>query len=98
MVTGMRDGANSDEPPRPASFDPAGGVAAYIDDLRKTIALATALTKSGRQVDLAGLEHAVGVLCAKALDLMPQEGRALRPALLDLLQALDTLIAAMPPK
>jgi len=94
----MRNGENSDGPPPTASFDPARDVAAYIDDLRKTVALSTALTKSGRQVDLAGLEQAVGVLCAKALDLMPHEGRTLRPALLELLQALDALIAAMPPK
>lgn len=94
----MRNGANSDGPAQPASFDPARDVAAYIDDLRKTVTLSTALTKSGRRVDLAGLEQAVGVLCAKALDLMPHEGRTLRPALLELLQALDALIAAMPPK
>ena len=94
----MRNGENSDGPPPTASFDPSRDVAAYNDDLRKTVALSTALTKSGRQVDLAGLEQAVGVLCAKALDLMPHEGRTLRPALLELLQALDALIAAMPPK
>ena len=92
----MRNGSNSDEPTKPASFDPARDVAGYIADLLKTIALATALTKAGRRVDLAGLEHAVGVLCAKTLDLMPNEGRALRPALIELVRALDALMAAMP--
>ena len=94
----MHNGPNSDGPAQPASFDPAHAVARYIEDLRKTIAVATALTKARRRIDLAGLEQAVGVLCAKTLDLMPDEGRALRPALINLVQALDALIAAMPPR
>jgi len=94
----MRNGANSDGPAQPATFDPARDVAVYIDDLLKTIAVATAPTKSGRRVDLAGLDQSVGVLCAKTLDLMPDEGRKLRASLLDLLRALDALIAAVPPK
>ena len=38
------------------------------------------------------------MLCAKTLDLMPDEGRMLRPALIEFVRALDGLIAVTPPK
>lgn len=79
----------------PSAYDPVRTLTSNIDDLNKTIAMAIALTKAGRTIDLAGLEHSAGVLCAKALDLMPHEGRSLRPALIALSAALDTLVAAI---
>ena len=81
----------------PASFDPVQTLTVYIEDLKKTIALATTLTKAGRKVDLSGLEHSVGIVCAKALDLMPDQGRTLRPALVALAAALDALSIASRP-
>ena len=50
-----------------------------------------ALAASGREVDITGLDQQVGLLCAKALDLMPEDGRAMRPMLVDLLADLDAL-------
>lgn len=94
----MADEPKSGGPARPAAYDPARDLAIHIEDLQKTIAIATALSKSRRKVDLAGLEHAIGVLCAKTLDLMPDEGRTLRPALIEFVRALDGLIAVTPPK
>ena len=79
----------------PSSYDPVQTLSSSIDDLNKTIVMAIALTKAGRNVDLAGLEHSVGVLCAKTLDLMPDEGRSLRPALIALSAELDALVAAI---
>ena len=81
----------------PASFDPVQALTVYIEDLKKTIALATTLTHAGRKVDLSGLEHSVGIVCAKALDLMPDQGRTLRPALVALAAALDALSIASRP-
>ncbi len=94
----MGDGPKPNGPAQPPTFDPARDVTIYIEDLQKTIAIATALLKSRRKVDLRGLDNAIGVLCAKTLDLMPDEGRMLRPALIELSRALDALIAALPPR
>ena len=63
--------------------------------LRKAAALARALAVSGRPVDLSGLDGQVGRVCAGALDLSPEEGRALRPDLESLLAEIASLAAAM---
>jgi len=42
-------------------------------------------------VDLAGLDHTVGLLCAKALDLAAAHGRAARAGLVALLTEIDAL-------
>ncbi len=67
------------------------GVAA----LRRTTALARALADAGRPIDLAGLDGQVGLVCARALDLPPDEGRAMRVELQGLLDEVDALAAAM---
>lgn len=56
-----------------------------------TIAVATGLASTGRDVDLAGIEVATGRLCAQVLDLAPDEGSRLRPALCSLDQSLVAL-------
>ncbi len=67
------------------------GVAA----LRRTVALARTLAAAGRPIDLAGLDGQVGLICARALDLPPQHGRAMRESLEALLVEVDGLAAAL---
>jgi hypothetical protein len=59
------------------------------------IRLSRALVDTGRNVDLAGLDRVVGLLCAKALDLQPEQGRELVPELSAMLQEIDDLTAAL---
>ncbi len=68
--------------------------------LRKSAALARALAVSGRPIDLTGLDGQVGLICAGALDLPPEEGRALRIDLERLLAEIDSLAEVMrlPPR
>lgn len=78
-----------------ASATPLGAVRAYASDLGQTVAMARALVESGRAIDLAGLDAQVGLLCAKALDLPPAEGRAVQADLMTLLGAMDALARAL---
>ena len=71
--------------------DPIAAVRALAEELRKTIELARALAESGRAIDLTGLDHQVGLLCAKSLDLPPDEGRRVRPRLIALSGAMEAL-------
>jgi hypothetical protein len=63
--------------------------------LRRPAALARALAEAGRPIDLTGLDGQVGLVCARALDLPPDEGRAMRSELQGLLDEIDALAAAM---
>ena len=62
-----------------------------VEALTRTIDLARALAEAGRAIDLAGLDGQVGLLCAKSLDLPPDQGRAVRPRLIELSEAVATL-------
>ena len=62
-----------------------------------TLRIARGLIEGRRQVELAGLDAMVGLLCARVLDLPPEQGRALRPRLALLLTELDGLAGALPP-
>ena len=75
----------------PHAFDPVAAVSALADELSRTIGLARALAQSGRTIDLAGLDTRIGLLCAKSLDLPPEEGRALRPRLIALSGSIEAL-------
>ncbi len=80
-----------------AGFD-AGSVQAAIslgEGLARTVCIARVLVENGRTVDMAGLDRGVGLFCAKALDLPPELGRALRPRLLSLLAETDQLTEAL---
>ena len=68
---------------------------AIAEGLRQSLRLARALAGQNRPVDLAGLHDSIGLLCAKALDLLPDEGRTLRIALVGLRMELDQLSATM---
>ncbi len=78
-------------------YDPIAAVCTLADELTKLVALARALAESGRTIDMTGFDQQVGLLCAKSLDLPPDEGRALRPRLIVLsgsLEALSRTLAA----
>ena len=73
------------------SYDLLASVRAMADELTETVGMARVLASSGRVVDLTGLDQDVGLLCAKSLDLSPDQGRSLRPSLIVLSVAMDTL-------
>lgn len=73
------------------SYDPIGAVQAMAEELTQTIDVAGALASSGRVVDLTGFDQQVDLLCARSLDLPPDEGRRLRPNLIVLSGALEAL-------
>ena len=58
-------------------------------------AIARSLVKTDRRIDLAGLADMVGLLCARALDLPPAQGRRAVSRLQRLLRELDALHAAI---
>ena len=74
--------------------DGVNHLTAECEALSRTMKLCRALAESDRMIDVVSLEGGVGLLCAKALDLDPAEGRALRPALRRLHDDLDDLVAA----
>jgi hypothetical protein len=63
--------------------------------LRRTTALARTLAAAGRPIDLAGLDGQIGLVCARALDLPPEEGRIVRGDLQALLAEVDALTASL---
>lgn len=80
---------------RPPIRTPADTARELADGLGQMLRIAHALIEGGREIDLAGLECQIGLLCAKMLDLPTEEGRALRPLLHDLRAGIDTLTAAI---
>ena len=72
----------------------------YAGSLARTLSLARALVEAGRRIDLTGLDSQVGLLCARALDLDPEDGRSVRSHLIALrseIDALAVLLARSPP-
>jgi hypothetical protein len=69
----------------------------YLEDLNNSIVVARTLLERGHAVDLAGFDDLVGLLCAKALDLPPDQGRVVRSDLIGLAAAVDALSAALGP-
>ncbi len=74
-----------------AGHNPLVAVRALADELEQTIGVARALAESGRVIDLTGLDGRVGLLCAKSLDLPPEDGQAMRPRLIALSAAIEAL-------
>lgn len=68
---------------------------ATADQVSGTLRVAQALAEAGRRLDLSGFERVVGRLCAQAVDLSPEQGRTLRPMLIDLLDQIDALEARL---
>lgn len=79
----------------PHSYDAPAEVAALLQGVLATVDMAAGLTLGGRRVDVAGLDSAVGLLCAKALDLPPAEGHAACAGLFALLTQIDALSSAL---
>jgi hypothetical protein len=77
------------------SYDSLAAVRAMADELTETVGMARVLAAWGRAVDLTGLDQQIGLLCAKSLDLAPDEGRSLRPDLIVLSAAMETLSRAL---
>ncbi len=76
--------------------DPAAAaVAREADGMLGLLAVARALAECGRCLDLTGLDDGIGRLCARALDLGPEQGRLLRPRLHALLAAAAALEMAI---
>jgi len=63
--------------------------------LTRTLAVARALVLSGREVDLAGLQDGIGMLCAQSLDLPREEGHVMVPVLRELMAQVEALTAAL---
>jgi hypothetical protein len=63
--------------------------------LMRTIGIARALVRSGRTLDLRGIEDGIGLLCAQILDLPTRQGRTLLCQLQDLLAEVDALAVAL---
>lgn len=76
-------------------YRPVDRLAALGERLARTVSVARALTVARREVELAGLEDGVGMLCAQTLDLLPDEARAMVPVLTELLAQLDALSLAI---
>jgi hypothetical protein len=87
-------------PHRFAAIEPslaAADAEALAEGVSAMLRIARGLIEGRRQVDLGGLDAMVGWLCARALDLPPEHGRALRPRLVLLLTELDALTGALAP-
>jgi len=73
------------------AIDPRQRLTNLACRLSTTVALARALKQGGRQLDLAGVEDGVGILCAQALDLPPDDARLMLPVLHEVLAQVEML-------
>lgn len=74
---------------------PLATVRACLEQLGRTLGIARNLVRAGKLVDLTGLDAEMGFVCARTLDLPPDEGRAMRPELIALRAEIDALTAAL---
>jgi len=79
----------------PMAETPLARVLDLASGLRDTLGVARALAETGRRLDLAGLDSQIGLLCARTLDLEPDEGRTARVELIRLRAELDALAAVL---
>jgi hypothetical protein len=78
-----------------AADAPLHALRSYLEDLNNSIVVARTLLERGHTVDLTGFDDLVGLLCAKALDLPPDQGRVVRSDLIALAAAVDDLSGAL---
>lgn len=89
----------TDIPPQDPQFsadpvtapDTGHAISVMLEQAQQVVRMLRAFAATDRTVDLVGLEHLVGVLCAQTLDLPPAEGRLFRPSLEGLLAECDAL-------
>lgn len=62
-----------------------------IAEVARLAEVAILLAKSGRQLDLTGLDSQVGLVCARALECKQGQGEELREALVSLRHNLENL-------
>ncbi len=74
---------------------PQDAVRAAAQGLGGLLSVAEGLLRAGRTVDLDGLERDAASLCAAAMALPPDHGRALRGELAVLMANVDSLIARL---
>ena len=79
----------------PAFSDDLVALSTMAEGLLQSLRLARVLAGQGRPVELDGMQDSVGLLCAKAIDLTPNEGHALRVGLIALREELDQLSATL---
>ncbi|MGH7044705.1 MAG: hypothetical protein ACREFY_21580 [Acetobacteraceae bacterium] len=79
----------------PLPETPLAQVLGLTAGLLDTLGVARALAETGRRLDLAGLDSQIGLLCARMLDLEPDEGRVARVELIRLRADLDALAAVL---
>ena len=75
----------------------AQAVHAAIESMRGTLLIAAVLVRSGRHIDLAGLDQEAARLCAALGALPAPEAKALCPAMEALLRDVDRTAAALVP-
>jgi hypothetical protein len=80
---------------RQAMDAPTDAVRDFAEQLTKLVDLAHALVDANREVDLTGLDREIGLLCAKSLDLPPDQVRRIRPRLLALFGSVEGLSRAL---
>lgn len=81
--------------PPPAPSNDLTAVSTMAESLMQSLRLARALAGRDRPVELDGMQESIGLLCAKALDLAPDDGRTVRVALIALREELDQLSATL---
>jgi hypothetical protein len=74
---------------------PLGRIHELANGLCRMLRMARGLTEGGRRIDIAGLDRLVGLVCAKSLDLPPEDGRRMRVTLIELRDEADALTAAL---
>ncbi len=90
-----RIGSNRAMQDQKDSESPLATVRACLEQFGHTLGIARSLVRAGKQVDLTGLDAEMGYVCARALDLPPDEGRAVRPELIGLRAEVDALSTAL---
>lgn len=80
---------------RRMTSQPQNAVLAAVDELQGVLSLAEVLLHTGKTLDLQGLDKEVAGICEAAAALPPDQGRAARPALADLLRQVEALHAQL---
>jgi len=81
--------------PEDADAERLDQVRGLLQGIDRLLDLASALARSGRRIELTGIDRRVGLLCAQALDLPQELGRSLIPGIEAQIRLLDNLSALL---